>query len=382
MILRPYRQAGSSAVYRPTAEIHLGRLRSNYRAVANHVGGAKVLAIVKADGYGHGLLPVAQALEQEGVFGFGVALLPEALALRKGGLKNFILHMGRFDPETLSIYTDSEIRLSIQSMDDLEHLRAHHVAGGRTMTAHLKIDTGMGRLGVPYDQAIEALEIIRGSDFIRLEGLFSHFATADEEEPSFVSYQLARFGQFVHMVRKLGMEVDYFHIANSSAIVRYPESHFNMVRPGLMLYGLTPSPHVVPPFEIDPVMELKAPLVLVKQLPKGAPVGYGRTFRTPKPTHIGMVQIGYHDGLPIALSDVGHVGLGGKVYPLVGRVSMDMCNIDLGNDSPPIGSEVLIWGRSDDPRLTAVGQAALAGQNLYELLTQVGNRVERLYVDS
>ena len=369
-------------MYRPTAEIHLGRLRANYRNLAKYVGGAKVLAIVKADGYGHGLLPVARALDQEGVFGFGVALLPEALALRSGGLKNLILHMGPFDPDTLTTYLDDDIRLSIQSMEDLAHLSAHHSSSGRTFTAHLKIDTGMGRLGVPYEQAIEALEIIRASDFIKLEGLFSHFATADEEEPSFVSYQLARFGQFVHMVQKLSIKVDYFHIANSSAIIRRPESHFNMVRPGLMLYGLSPSQHVVPPFDIDPVMELRAPLVLVKRLAKGMPVGYGRMFRTPQATHIGTAQLGYHDGLPFALSDKGHVGIGGKVYPLVGRVSMDMCSFNLGNDSPPVGSQVLIWGRSDDPRLTAGGQAALAGRNPYELLTQVGNRVERLYVDS
>lgn len=369
-------------MYRPWAEIHHDRLRANFAGLAKHVGGAKVLAVVKANGYGHGMLPVARTLAAAGAFGFGVAILEEALTLREGGIDNPILHMGRFDPQTLAAFTRHNITLTIHSREDIDHLEAYCQATGEDMTAHLKIDTGMGRLGVPYADAVEVLEKLRTCDFIRLEGIYSHFATADEEEPSFMRYQHVRFAQFVHMVQKLRLQVDYFHTANSAAVVREAESHFNMVRPGLLLYGLSPSPAVQPPFPVAPVMDLKAPLVMVKSISEGAPVGYGRTYRATRATHIGTLQIGYHDGLPLSLSGKGYVGLDGAVYPLAGRVSMDLCAVDFGDANPPLGSAVLIWGEADDPRLNVAAQAVLAGTNSYALLTQLGNRVELRHVNA
>lgn len=369
------------AVYEPWAEIHLGRLKANFKQVSKLVGGAKVLAVVKADGYGHGMVPVARALAEAGTYGFGVALLPEALALREAGLKLPILHMGRFEPEDLSLYTRHDILPSIQALTDIRLLADSHAASGREFTAHLKVDTGMGRLGVPYDEAVQALEEIKRQPGINLEGIFTHFATAGEADQSYLRYQLLRFSQFVHLVRKIGLEVEYFHAANSSAIVNDSASHFNMVRPGLLLYGVSPSPDVQPPFEPLPVMDLRAPVVLIRDLQRGTPVGYGREYRAPKKTRTAVLQIGYADGLPVSLSGRGFTAMDGRVYPLIGRISMDLCNIELAGDHPSVGTSALLWGQTDDPRLRVEHQAQRAGTIAYELLVRIGNRVKRSYVE-
>ena len=342
--------------------------------------------MVKADGYSHGMIPVAQALADAGTAAFGVALMQEAIDLRMAGLKQMILHMGRFDPEQLGAYFEHDIILSIHSRDDIAALVDHHAGTGSGFITHLKVDTGMGRMGIPYEEAVKALEEIKRQPAIRLEGIYSHFSTSDEAEPSYMRYQLVRFTQFVHMTRKLHMQVKYFHMANSGAIIQEPESHFNMVRPGLLLYGATPSEHVNPPFDLQPVMDLKAPLVLVKNLRRGMPVGYGRTYRAPQATWMGVLQVGYADGLPVGLSGQGMVQLAGKVAPILGRVSMDMISIDLGEfasgEEPfPVGEEALIWGLSHDPRLRVEYQANLAGTIPYELLVRLGSRVERAYVE-
>ena len=368
-------------MFAPRADIHLGRLRSNFRALTNHVGNAKVLAIVKADGYGHGLLPVSRALAEAGVHGFGVALLQEALDLRAAGLSQMILHMGRFDRPTLDKYIQQDIRLTLHGSDDVLTLAAHHDSTGADYVVHLKVDTGMTRLGVPYAAAIEVLQEVKKLPFIRLEGIYSHFATADEEDLSYLRYQLARFTEFVHTVRKLSLDVKYFHVANSAALAREPKAIFNMVRPGILLYGVRPSEYVRPPFEVQPVMDLKAPLVMIKGVPRGTPVGYNRRFRAEEDTTAGILQIGYADGIQGSFSDTGLVELGHAVYPMIGGLSMDLCSIDLRGKEYPIGEEALLWGLSQDPRLRLEHQARLAGTIPYELMVRVGSRVERHYVE-
>jgi len=356
-------------------------LKANFRRVSEHVGNAKVLAVVKADGYGHGIIPVSKALAEAGVHGFGVAVLREALDLRQAGLRQMILHMGRFDYQALDTYVRENIRLSIHSLEDIEALAVHHEATGGEYVAHMKVDTGMTRLGVSYETAVKAMEEVKRHPYICLEGIWTHLATADEADQSYLRYQLVRFTQFVHMARKLHINVEYFHTANSGALVRDQESYFNMVRPGLLLYGVRSSEHVRPSFDVLPVMDLKAPLVMVRNIARGTPVGYGRTCRAPQETMTGVLQIGYADGVPVALSNRGYVQLGDAVYPMMGRVSMDLTNIDLGSDTPEIGEEALIWGLSADLRLRVEHQARLAETIPYELLTRVGTRVERHYVE-
>ena len=370
-----------NTIFCPRADIHLGRLKANFRRLSEQVGNAKVLAVVKADGYGHGIVPVSKALVEAGTYGLGIATLQEALELREDGLRHMILHLGRFDPRSLDTFVEEDIRLSLHSLEDIRALAAHHEATGSEYAAHLKVDTGMTRLGVPYEAAVAALEEVKKHPFIRLEGIWTHFATADEAERSYLRYQLVRFTHFVHMARKLHIDVEFFHAANSSAIFQDPESHFNMVRPGLVLYGVQPSEDVKTPFELLPVMDLKAPLVMVKDIRRGTPIGYGRAYHAPRDMKTGLLQVGYADGLPLALSNKGFVRLGGKVYPIVGRVSMDLCNIDLGGEEPEIGEEALIWGLSDDPRLRIESQASAAGTIPYELLVCIGRRVERRYVN-
>ncbi|MFC1746914.1 alanine racemase, partial [Candidatus Neomarinimicrobiota bacterium] len=190
-----------------------------------------------------------------------------------------------------------------------------------------------------------------------------------------------RFGQFIHMARKMGIEVTFFHMANSGALILEPESHFNMVRPGIALYGAVPSPEAVPPFTLEPVMDLKAPLVMIKSLKKGTPIGYNRTYRAPEDARMGLLQIGYADAYPVGLSGKGVARIAGATVPVLGRVSMDFIAIDLKDLAVVIGDEALLWGQSEDHRLHVESQAELAGTIPYELLTRLGTRVERIYVD-
>ncbi len=273
---------GVSTIYAPQAKIHLDRLVDNYNAITKIVGGAVVMAVVKADAYGHGVVPVSTALAKAGTTAFGVATMAEALELKNAGLEPFILHLGRFEQSHLHEYVQHDLRLSIHTLEDIDILESAHAASGAEFIAHLKIDTGMTRLGVPYEQGVDALERINELPFIKLEGLYSHFATADEAEQSYLRYQLIRFTQYAHMTKKIGLQVEYFHTANSAAILQDAASHFNMVRPGLLLYGVVPTEHPEVPFVPQPVMDLWAPVVLNRPLAKGTPIGYGREFRAPK----------------------------------------------------------------------------------------------------
>ncbi len=336
------------------------------------------MAAVKADAYGHGMLPVATALAQAGTTAFGVATLAEAVELQSAGLEPFILHLGRFEADHLDDYVQQDLRLSIHALEDIEILEAAHGASGAEFTAHLKIDTGMTRLGVPYEQGVEALERIKELPFIKLEGLYSHFATADEAEQSYLRYQLIRFTQFAHMTKKISLQVDYFHTANSAAILQDAASHFNMVRPGLLLYGAVPAAHLQLPFELQPVMDLWAPVVLNRLLAKGTPIGYGREYRAPKKGRTAVLQMGYADGLPVALSNQGLVEIAGEVRPILGRISMDLCNIDIAGMSVKLADRALVWGMGN--KAVRVEQQALrAGTIPYELLTGLGKRVVRIY---
>ncbi|MFC1481032.1 alanine racemase [Candidatus Neomarinimicrobiota bacterium] len=366
-------------MYVPQAKIHLNRLVHNYNSVKKIVGGAGVMAVVKADAYGHGMLPISMALAEAGTTAFGVATLTEALDLKKAGLTPFILHMGRFEPDRLNEYVEHDLRLSIQALEDIDILESAHAANGAEFIAHLKIDTGMTRMGVPYEQGVEALERINALPFIKLEGLYSHFATADEAEQSYLRYQLIRFTQFAHMTRKMGMQVDYFHTANSAAILQDAASHFNMVRPGLLLYGAVPAGHLDLPFEPKPVMDLWAPVVLNRQLAKGTPIGYGREYRAPEKGETAVLQIGYADGFPVSLSNKGLVEINGQIRQILGRISMDLSNIDITGMDVKLGERALVWGMGSET-VRIEQQALRAGTIPYELLTGLGKRVVRIYV--
>lgn len=374
-------KTGVIAIYKARAEIHLGRLKANYRNLSKAVGNAAIMAIVKADGYGHGMASVARALVDEGVTAFGVATFDEALDLRAVIPKPMILHCGRFDPADLPQYVDQKIRPSVESLDDIDYLQQFHDKVGYEIAVHLKIDTGLGRLGVPYDDGVIAMERLAEMPYVTLEGLYSHFATSGEAELSYLRYQQVRFNQFVHLSRKMKMPIQYYHLANSAAMMMDMESRFNMVRAGILLYGVNPSPAVELNFELEPVMDLMAPLVLVKDVPKGTPVGYGRIFRAPEPTKVGTILLGYADGLPVNLANCGLVEINGDLKSIIGRLSMDLTTLDLGGQDYEIGTQVHIWGKGVDPRIRVEHLATLAGTIPYALIVSVGNRVERIYKD-
>lgn len=361
----------------PTAAIDLAALRHNLTRLRQVLRpGTAVMAMVKADAYGHGAGPVALALMHCGVTWFGVATPAEALALRAAGVSADILVLMPVYRDVAALL-EQEIALTITDDLSLTALREQRRPGQRARV-HLEVDTGMGRLGLPPEGAVRLAEQLARTSEVTLEGLFTHFACADEADRSFTERQMARFQQALSELKRRGITVPLTHAANSAGLL-YPEAHFDLVRPGIALYGYHPSPVTKPLLpDLKPVMTLSAPVVFVKRVNAGQSVSYGAEWRAPSDTTIATVRLGYADGYPRALGNRAQVRLHGALCPVVGRVCMDQLMVDVGALEVNIGDRVTLFG-PEGP--TAEELAQLAGTISYELLTRIGERVERSYVE-
>lgn len=364
-------------MYNPIARIHLNHLRQNYQLLQERVGSAKILAVVKADAYGHGLRHIARTLEDEGLYGFAVALSSEVRSLLEIGIQHPILHLGRLHDEILDLCCDGQARCTLHSIRDLDRIR-NHCSGSQRIRAHLKIDTGMGRMGVSLPEAEQMIREIRNIPQIQLEGIWSHLATAESEDESFLSEQAEVFSDFTDAVISTLPSIEFRHLANSAALLKNKNSHFNMVRPGVALFGVSPLGEAEP--GLLPVMEFRAPLVLRRELPAGATIGYQRTFSVPENGRYGILQVGYADGLPLDFSGRGRVFHDGESLPIVGKVSMDMTSISLSDSQIRIGDMVTIWGGSS-PQSRIEVLASEYHRLPYEFLTGVSKRVIREFMD-
>jgi alanine racemase len=361
---------------RPTrAEVDLGAMAHNLRAVRAVARGSRVYAVVKADAYGHGLVPVARWLEHEGVDGLCVALAEEGLALRACGVTAPILVLSGAYGEAHERVLAAHLTPVIYSLAQVEAFsRAAH---GRPVSVHLKIDTGMGRLGVALSELPALLDAVHAMPEVRIDGVMTHFSSA-ESDPDFTREQLQRFGEAVALVRARGFAPRLVHAANSAGTYCLPEARPNLVRVGLALYGVAPAP--VQDAKLLPVMSLRTEVLALRDLPAGSPVGYDQTFRTARPSRIATVPIGYGDGLLRAASNRGTMLVRGQRCPIVGRISMDLTTLDVTHvPECSVGDEAIVIGRQGEQQITAQELAEACGTIAYEVLTNISPRVPRIY---
>ncbi|ALO95572.1 Alanine racemase [Streptomyces hygroscopicus subsp. limoneus] len=377
-----------TAALRARAEIDLGALRANVRALRARAEGAALMAVVKSDGYGHGAVPCARAALAAGASWLGTATAEEALALRAAGLPGRILCWLWVPGGPWRQAIEADIDVSLSGMWALREVVEAARAAGRTARVHLKADTGLGRNGCQpgedWAELVGAALRAEAEGLVRVTGVWSHFACADEPGHPSVAAQLTRFREMLAYAEEQGVRPEVRHIANSPATLTLPEAHFDLVRTGIALYGVSPSPELGTPadFGLHPVMTLSASLALVKHTPAGHGVSYGHHYVTPGETTLGLVPVGYADGIPRHASGTGPVLVGGKWRTIAGRVAMDQFVVDLGGDEPPVGSEAVLFGPGDRGEPTAEDWAQACGTIAYEIVTRIGTRVPRVYVNA
>src|SRR4030043_161534 len=366
---------------RPTiAEIDVKALAFNYRQIKRHIPkGVSILAVVKADAYGHGALPVSLKLEKLGVEYLGVAIPEEGVELRKGGVKAPILVLGGiFGGEVDQIF---RFRLTpvVFRRDSLKLLSREAERRRRKVKVHLKVDTGMGRLGVPLNLWPDFLNEVKRSPKVEIEGILSHFSMTDEER-DFTQNQWKAFQQALGIALAMGISFQYLHIARSATLVAFPAYSARLVRPGIMLYGSYPSPVFKALITLKPVMTLKTRIHFLKSVPPGTRISYGGTFATQRKSLIATLPIGYADGNSRHLSNHGEGLIHGKRAPIVGKVCMDFIMVD-ATDIPrvSVGDEVILMGKQGKEQITAEEIEEKSNSVSYEVLCAIGKRVPRIY---
>lgn len=372
---------------RPTfAEVDLAALRANYALIRGRVPArTKLLAVVKADAYGHGFLEVSKELERQGVDAFGVAFLAEAIQLRKSGIDKPVLLLGGMYPGQERKCIGFSISCAVFSLDQVRLLNQAAGRLFRKASIHIKIDTGMGRLGVPYAELPAFLESLEAYPHISVDGLFSHFSSADEADSNgteFTDRQVERFEAAVAQVHAAGHTPPYIHIANSAGALWQRCPACTMVRPGIVLYGALPSADFAGQITLQPVLRLRSAIAMLKWIEPGDTVSYGRWFTAKRRTRIASVPVGYADGYPRSLTNRGEVLIRGRRVPVVGTVCMDWLMVDV-TDLPDVkvGDDVTLWGRDRSGQtLYAEEVAERAGTIPYELLCGVSKRVPRVYL--
>ena len=371
---------------RPTrAEIRLGALRRNFDRARKLAGpGVKVMAVVKADAYGHGMLRVASELIAQGADYLGVAIIEEAVALREAGFAAPILVFGSPPDDQIPLFARHGIDMAVVSASKARSAAAVAAAEGKSIRCHLKIDTGMGRIGARWDGlesfAEELSDLASGpGSGLDIVGVFSHLATADCDL-SFAREQVARFRSSLSRLAKRGIEPPLAHIANSAALVGLPEARFGMVRPGIFVYGYEPSP--LGTAGVEPVMRLASRISFVKKVPRGEGLSYGLTWRAATETTVATLPIGYGDGYSRSLSNRAQVWVGHRSAPIAGRICMDQTMLDLGPGTEAVeGDEVILFGLKDGEGMPGERICELLDTIPYELTCMVGARVPRVYVE-
>lgn len=368
------------------ALINPDHLRHNLRALRGRTRpGVKVCAPLKADAYGHGLRVVAPILQAEGVEYAAVATVPEAIELRECGWEQPILLLGNVlavgdeaeRRERLAAIVEYRLAVTIADSGAVLHLARY--AGERRIEVHVKVDTGMGRMGAMPHEAMDLVECLLRVPSLRIAGIYSHFATADFEQRELVEQQLSTFRRTLHRLGHLLPGGALRHLSNSAATITLPEAHFDMVRPGLALYGYYPAAHMAADIDLRPALRVVSHVTLIKNLPAGHCVGYAATFTTRRPTRLGIVPSGYFDGYLRVLSNVAQVGTAGGAAPVIGRISMDQLAVDL-TDRPEVrlGSPVeLISDRPEAPNSVA-SLARAMGTIPYEVTCLLGPRIQRI----
>ncbi len=364
---------------RPTyATVSLSRLRDNLAAVKAHVGASKVMAILKANAYGHGLEAVARCLAPR-ADAFGVALVEEGIALRALGISNPILVMGGIWTRQIPLFLERDLTFTVPSLARLADIEQAAAAHGRKARVHLKIDTGMERIGIHHYNATPLLEAAALSRHVEVEGIYSHFANADAPDLAPTRLQLERFHEVLRFYESRSLPLPLRHIANSAALLRLTDTHLDMVRPGILLYGVYPFQAAPRAIEVKPALSWRSRVVYFKVVEPGNPVSYGSTWKSDHRVRLVTVPVGYGDGYFRALSNRAAVVLRGRRHPQVGRVCMDQMMVNIEWNEGWNGDEVVLIGEQDGASVTVEELADWAGTVPWEILAAISERVPRIY---
>ncbi len=365
------------------AEINLDHLAYNMREVKRNINkNTLACAVIKADGYGHGAVEIAETLEKSGADRFAVAALTEAIELRKSGVSLPIMVMGYTPKAQFERILAYDIIQTVYTYEQGKFFSEKAMALGKKMTVHIKVDTGMSRLGFQtHKQDQEKMKKILGLEGLIVEGIFTHFAVADDKDKDFTYLQFEKFQNLIKKLEAEGFQIPIKHVSNSAAIIDLPEMNLDMVRAGLMLYGLYPSKDVDHnKIKLKKVMEVKAEISLVKDLEKGRAVSYGLTYKTIETRRIATLPVGYADGFTRLLTDKARVIIKGKAYPIVGRICMDQSMVDITGEEAEIGDTVTVISSNDEDPNTVDDFAELLGTINYEIVCMISRRVPRVYV--
>lgn len=364
---------------RPThAVVDLSAIQHNLRYIRSLAGNKMIMAIVKANAYGHGILEVSRECVAAGVEYIGVGFLEEGIFLRQNDVDAPILVMGGILGYQVKKFIQYDLEMTVSSLELAAHIDSQ--VKKQKAKVHLKIDTGMERIGVSYKFAVEFVRRVSMMKNIEIVGLYSHFSASDEDDPSFSRMQFERLQDIIAQLGKMGIEIPVKHIANSASLINYPETHLDLVRPGLLVYGILPAPHKQVAVPVMPSLTLSSKVVFIKRVPAGTGISYNRKYFTDKDCNIVTVPIGYGDGYSRILTNKGEVLIRGKRYPIVGAVCMDQLMVNLGDDYAAFGDEVVLIGRMGNETISAWEIAEKMGTIPYEITCMINARVPRIFV--
>ncbi len=367
-------------IIRPTrVEVDLNAIKENYQKIKEHVGSCKIMPILKANAYGHGLLRIAQLFEELNADYLGVAVVEEGILLREKGINIPILVLGGVWGNQVPLFLKHNLAITASSINKLNQIDDTAEQMKVKAKVHLKIDTGMERIGVHYYNAEKFLDSAYNCENIKVEGIYSHFANSDASELTYAKLQLERFKEVLSFFENRSIETPLRHISNSGAILQLPEANFDMVRPGIMLFGVYPTEEVNKTVEIKPALTWKSLVVYFKVIKPNHPVGYDSTFTTDHNIRAVTVPVGYGDGYLRSMSHKAEVLIRGKKYPVIGTISMDMIVVNINEDEAFNSDEVILLGSDGKNSITCEELADWAGTNPYEILTNINTRVPRVY---
>ena len=360
----------------PKAYIHLDRLNDNIQQIKSTIGGRNLMLVVKANGYGHGALNIVKYLSYDQNIIFSTFSINEALEIRKSGIKNNIFIFSKIQKSWIHLALENKLWVNATDMDDLKFLNEFYIEEKACPKIHLKFDTGMTRLGFDLQDSDQVFNYILKNPHLPVEGIYSHFSTADEGDLSFVELQLNRFNKAVKRGHEIGLNFKFIHCSNSGALLNNINSMFNMVRIGMLAYGVAPSNEVPMNILVKPVMSFCGPIVNVRRVPENTPVSYGGKYVTDKTTNIGVIQTGFADGFPRPWYENGYVSYEGNNFKIAGRVCMDQFMVDFEDEEPKVGEEVLIFGKKNNDFIPVERIALAIDSTTYVLLTAIHGRTE------
>jgi len=369
-------------IIRPTrVEVDLKILRDNYNKVKAYAKNTRLMSILKANAYGHGLVRVAQLYESLKADYLGVAVVEEGILLREMGIKTPILVLGGVWGNQIPLFLKNDLTITASSIDKLKQIDETAKQMKIKAKVHLKIDTGMERIGVHYYNAEIFLETAYTYKDIIIEGIYSHFANSESDDLSYTKLQLERFNEVLEFYNRRSIKPPLRHISNSGAILQMPEANLDMVRPGIMLFGVYPSKQIKKSLEVNPALTWKSLIVYFKVIKAGNPVGYGSTWKSDHNIRAVTVPVGYGDGYLRSMSHKAKILLNAKLYPVIGTISMDQIVVNIENDSAYNGDEVILLGSDGKNFISCEDLADWAGTVPYEILTNINTRVPRIYLD-